>query len=94
MSRDTQAAMGSTGVLGDDIIEWGTQLFCTRGTDRLEVPMHQDGQHWPIEPLATCTIRITGRVATSNVCRPESVQSVALCSMMATLCYGCYSRSP
>ena len=53
MSRDTQAAMGSTGVLGDDIIEWGAQLFCARGTDRLEVPMHQDGQHWPIEPLAT-----------------------------------------
>ena len=45
-----------SGVLGDDIIMWGAQLFCKPGVDGMEVPMHQDGQYWPIRPLATCTL--------------------------------------
>ncbi|MBH68425.1 MAG: phytanoyl-CoA dioxygenase [Rhodospirillaceae bacterium] len=43
-------------ILGDDVIMWGAQLFCKPGSDGMEVPMHQDGQYWPIRPLATCTI--------------------------------------
>lgn len=43
-------------VLGDDVIMWGGQLFCKPGDDGMEVPMHQDGQYWPIRPLATCTL--------------------------------------
>ena len=35
---------------------WGAQLFCKPGTDGMEVPMHQDGQYWPIRPIATCTM--------------------------------------
>ena len=42
-------------VLGDDIVMWGCQIFCKPGSDGMEVPMHQDGQYWPIRPLATCT---------------------------------------
>ena len=45
-----------SGVLGDDIVMWGCQIFCKPGSDGMEVPMHQDGQYWPIRPLATCTL--------------------------------------
>ena len=43
-------------VLGDDVVMWGCQIFCKPGSDGMEVPMHQDGQYWPIRPLATCTV--------------------------------------
>ena len=43
-------------VLGEHIIMWGVQLFCKPGDDGMEVSMHQDGQYWPIRPLATCTL--------------------------------------
>lgn len=43
-------------VLGPDIILWGSQLFCKPAGDGLEVPWHQDGEFWPIRPLATATI--------------------------------------
>ncbi|MDD9979750.1 MAG: phytanoyl-CoA dioxygenase family protein [Gammaproteobacteria bacterium] len=43
-------------VIGDDIVLWGCQIFCKPGSDGVEVPMHQDGQYWPIRPLATCTV--------------------------------------
>lgn len=43
-------------VIGDDIVLWGCQLFCKPAGDGMEVPWHQDGQYWPIQPLATCTV--------------------------------------
>jgi len=43
-------------VLGGDIILWGAHIFCKRGGDGLEIPWHQDGEYWPIRPLATCTV--------------------------------------
>jgi len=45
-------------LIGPDIILWGSHLFCKREGDGLEVPWHQDGQYWPIDPLATVTVRI------------------------------------
>ena len=45
-----------SGILGKNIIMWGAQLFCKPGNDGMEVPMHQDGQYWPIRPIATCTM--------------------------------------
>jgi Phytanoyl-CoA dioxygenase (PhyH) len=44
------------GVLGPDIILWGAHVFCKPAGDGLEIPWHQDGQYWPIRPLATCTV--------------------------------------
>jgi Phytanoyl-CoA dioxygenase (PhyH) len=44
------------GVLGSDIILWGAHVFCKPAGDGLEIPWHQDGQYWPIRPLATCTV--------------------------------------
>ena len=43
-------------VIGPNIILWGCQIFCKPASDGMEVPMHQDGQYWPIRPLATCTV--------------------------------------
>ena len=37
------------------MILWGGQLFCKPAHTGLEVPWHQDGQYWPITPLATCS---------------------------------------
>jgi len=45
-------------VIGPDIVLWGCQLFCKPAGDGMEVPWHQDGQYWPIRPLATCTVWI------------------------------------
>ena len=45
-------------VLGDDIILWGSGLFCKRSTQGKATPWHQDAQYWPIRPLETCTVWI------------------------------------
>jgi ectoine hydroxylase-related dioxygenase (phytanoyl-CoA dioxygenase family) len=43
-------------VLGADIICWGAHVFCKPAGTGLAVPWHQDGQYWPIRPLASCTV--------------------------------------
>lgn len=45
-------------VLGPDIVLWGCHAFCKPAGDGMEVPWHQDGQYWPIRPLANCTVWI------------------------------------
>ena len=45
-------------VIGPDIALWGCQIFCKPPEDGYETPWHQDGQYWPIRPLATCTVWI------------------------------------
>jgi len=45
-------------VLGPDIVLWGCHVFCKPAGDGMEVPWHQDGQYWPIRPLANCTVWI------------------------------------
>lgn len=45
-------------LIGPDVILWGSQLFCKPAGHGLAVPWHQDGQYWPIDPLATVTVRI------------------------------------
>ncbi|QXD25104.1 phytanoyl-CoA dioxygenase family protein [Opitutia bacterium ISCC 51] len=63
-------------LIGPDIILWGCQAFCKPPGDGMEVPWHQDGQYWPIRPLATCTvwIAIDDSVAENGCLRviPES----------------------
>lgn len=56
-------------LIGDDVILWGSGLFCKRATGGRGTPWHQDGQYWPIRPLATVTawIAIDG-VDTENGC--------------------------
>lgn len=45
-------------LIGPDIVLWGSQLFCKPAGHGMAVPWHQDGQYWPIDPLATVTVRI------------------------------------
>lgn len=45
-------------VLGEDIILWGSALFCKSAKGGKATPWHQDGQYWPIRPLETCTVWI------------------------------------
>jgi len=45
-------------LIGSDIILWGSQLFCKPAGDGMPVPWHQDGQYWPVDPLATVTVRL------------------------------------
>jgi hypothetical protein len=56
-------------ILGDDVILWGGQLFCKPAHTGLEVPWHQDGEYWPIEPLSTCSVWLAiDDVTTENGC--------------------------
>jgi hypothetical protein len=43
-------------VLGPDIVCWGAHVFCKPAGTGLAIPWHQDGQYWPIRPLASCTV--------------------------------------
>ena len=42
-------------LIGDDLALWGTTVFGKPAHNGKATPWHQDGQYWPIKPLATCT---------------------------------------
>jgi hypothetical protein len=43
-------------LIGPDIILWGSQVFCKPPHTGKAIPWHQDGQYWPIRPIATCSV--------------------------------------
>ena len=43
-------------LIGEDIILWGSSLFCKAKKTGNETPWHQDGEYWPIKPLESVTI--------------------------------------
>jgi ectoine hydroxylase-related dioxygenase (phytanoyl-CoA dioxygenase family) len=43
-------------ILGEDLILWGSQVFCKPAHTGRKVPWHQDGKYWPIRPLATVSV--------------------------------------
>ena len=45
-------------VIGPDIVLWSSGVFCKPACVGREVPWHQDGQYWPLRPLATCSVWI------------------------------------
>ena len=45
-------------LIGPDILLWSSGVFCKPPEVGLTVPWHQDGQYWPIRPLATCSVWI------------------------------------
>lgn len=45
-------------VIGDDIALWNCSFFAKPAKVGTRTPWHQDGEYWPIEPLATCTVWI------------------------------------
>jgi len=56
-------------LLGPDLILWITRVLCKPASKGREVPWHQDGEYWPMRPLATCSVWIAlDPVSTSNGC--------------------------
>ena len=45
-------------VIGPDFLLWGTTVFGKPPRSGKRVPWHQDGEYWPIKPLATCSVWI------------------------------------
>ena len=45
-------------VLGPDFALWNSSIFAKPAVDGYATPWHQDGEYWPIRPLATCTVWI------------------------------------
>ncbi len=43
-------------LIGPNLALWGCQIFCKPTEEGYATPWHQDGQYWPIRPLATCTV--------------------------------------
>jgi ectoine hydroxylase-related dioxygenase (phytanoyl-CoA dioxygenase family) len=56
-------------LIGEDIIVWGSALFCKAGVGGKATPWHQDGHYWPIRPLETVTVWIAiDNVNSENSC--------------------------
>ena len=51
-------------VLGENIILWGSQIFCKPAFNGMQVPMHQDSHYWPITPMSTCSVWIAADKST------------------------------
>jgi ectoine hydroxylase-related dioxygenase (phytanoyl-CoA dioxygenase family) len=43
-------------LIGPDIALWNSSLFAKPAHDGKRTPWHQDGEYWPIRPLATCSV--------------------------------------
>ena len=43
-------------VIGPDIALWNSSFSAKPAGDGRETPWHQDGEYWPIRPIATCTV--------------------------------------
>ena len=56
-------------LIGPNIALWNMSLFGKPALNGKATPWHQDGEYWPIRPLATCTVWIAIDDATvSNGC--------------------------
>jgi Phytanoyl-CoA dioxygenase (PhyH) len=56
-------------VLGPDLVLWITRILCKPARNGREVPWHQDGEYWPMRPLATCSVWVAiDPVSTRNGC--------------------------
>jgi ectoine hydroxylase-related dioxygenase (phytanoyl-CoA dioxygenase family) len=56
-------------LVGPDLVLWITRVLCKPAAKGREVPWHQDGEYWPMRPLATCSVWIAlDPVSTANGC--------------------------
>ena len=53
-------------VIGNDIALWNSSFFAKPARVGTKTPWHQDGEYWPIEPLATCTVWIAVDASTTE----------------------------
>lgn len=52
-------------IIGPDIALWNSSFFAKPAKVGSRTPWHQDGEYWPIRPLATCSVWIA--VDNSNI---------------------------
>ena len=45
-------------VIGGDFALWNSSFFAKPARNGRKTPWHQDGEYWPIRPIATCTVWI------------------------------------
>lgn len=56
-------------LIGPDIALWNMSFFAKPALNGKRTPWHQDGQYWPIRPMATCTVWIAvDDASTGNGC--------------------------
>ena len=56
-------------LIGPDLVLWITRVLCKPAAKGREVPWHQDGEYWPMRPLATCSVWMAlDPVSTANGC--------------------------
>jgi ectoine hydroxylase-related dioxygenase (phytanoyl-CoA dioxygenase family) len=68
-ARDPRVLDMMEQILGPDVILWITRILCKPPVTGREVPWHQDGEYWPMRPLATCSVWIAiDPVSTANGC--------------------------
>ena len=53
-------------LIGPDICLWNMSFFAKPALNGKKTPYHQDGEYWPIQPLATCTVWIAIDEATEE----------------------------
>ncbi len=51
-------------LIGDDIALWNSSFFAKPAKQGRKTPWHQDGQYWPIRPIATCSVWLALDTAT------------------------------
>lgn len=68
-ARDPGVLDAVSRITGPDVILWITRILCKPAVRGREVPWHQDGEYWPMRPLATCSVWIAiDPVSTANGC--------------------------
>jgi ectoine hydroxylase-related dioxygenase (phytanoyl-CoA dioxygenase family) len=53
-------------LIGPDIALWNMSFFAKPALNGKKTPFHQDGEYWPVRPLATCTVWIAVDDATTE----------------------------
>lgn len=68
-ARNPQLLDAMEQILGPDLVLWITRVLCKPALKGREVPWHQDGEYWPMRPLATCSAWIAiDPVSIANGC--------------------------
>ena len=53
-------------LIGSDFALWNSSFFAKPARVGTKTPWHQDGEYWPIRPLATCSVWIAVDAATTE----------------------------
>jgi hypothetical protein len=65
-ARDPEILDMAAQLIGLDFCLWNMSFFAKPAHNGKKTPYHQDGEYWPIQPLATCTVWIAIDEATEE----------------------------